>query len=160
MRKVDIIAVCVLVTACQGGASETMDTAATKAAIDDVSARISRGFQSGQLDSVATLLTDDHVSMPPNLPPTSGRAQWLAWTKAAFVGGQLSSTTTPDARVYGDTLTIERGHYVNSFTPGPTAPTTARAMSDTGKYVWIWRKTATGWQMALAIWNSNSTPKP
>ena len=159
MRIVHGVAVVVLAAACQGSAPRPPDPAATKADIDDASARISKSFASGQLDSVAAVLTDDHVSMPPNMPQTLGRAQWLAATKSAFVGGQLSSVTAPESRTYGDTLTIERGHYVNSFTPGPSSPASARAMSDTGKYVWIWRKTATGWQMALAIWNSNSAPK-
>ena len=159
MRIVHGIAVGMLAAACQGSAPRPSDTAATKADIDDASARISRGFASGQLDSVSALLTDDHVSMPPNLPQSSGRAQWLASTTSAFGGGQLSSVAAPESRTYGDTVTIERGHYVNSFTPGATSPLSARAMSDTGKYVWIWRKTATGWQLALAIWNSNSAPK-
>lgn len=159
MRSPTIIALCSLVAACQAGSPNPPDTAAIKGAIEAATARLERGFETGQLDSSAAVLTEDHYSMPPNTPPMSGRAQWLTWAKATLVGGQWTSATTPESRAYGDSLTIDRGRYVNTFTPAPNAPATLRPMSDTGKYVWIWRRTATGWQIAQAIWNSNATPK-
>jgi ketosteroid isomerase-like protein len=137
-----------------------MDTAAIDSALDAATARVSRGFETGQVDSVAALFTEDHFSMPPNQPAISGRSQWLAWSKAALVGGQWTSVATSESRLYGDSVTVDRGRYVNTFVPAPDAPKTRRAVSDTGKYVWIWRKTGEGWRLAAAIWNSNAAPTP
>lgn len=160
MRVARAVSVGFLLAACQAAAPKTIDTAATRAAIDASTARLSRGFETGQLDSSAVLLTEDHFSMPPNHPAIAGRSEWLAWAKASLVGGQWSSVTTPESRHYGDSLTVDRGRYVNTFVPAPDAPKTLRPVSDTGKYVWLWRKTSSGWQLAEAIWNSNAAPKP
>jgi hypothetical protein len=159
MRIVWLISACALLAACETKSSPSLDTSAIRAAMDSATARLDRGFASGQLDSSAAVLTDDHYSMPPNAPPTSGRENWLAWAKATLVGGQWTSAPTPESRVYGDSVTVERGRYVNTFTPAPNAPKTLRPISDTGKYVWIWRKTPAGWQVAQAIGNSNA-PRP
>lgn len=160
MRAAQAVSICLFVAACQPRSSSTMDTAATKAAIDTATARLSRGFETGQLDSSAAVLTEDHFSMPPNHSPISGRAQWLAWSKATLVGGQWTSVVAPEFRHYGDSLTVERGRYVNTFVPAANAPAAVRAISDTGKYVWLWRRTAGGWQLAEAIWNSNAAAQP
>ena len=160
MRIIRLISACTLLAACQTKSSRPLDTASIRAAMDTATARLDRGFASGQLDSSAAVLTDDHYSMPPNAPPMSGRANWLAWAKATLVGGQWTSAPAPESRIYGDSISIERGRYVNTFTPAPNAPKTLRPISDTGKYVWIWRKTPNGWQLAQAIWNSNASPKP
>ena len=160
MRILRLVSSCALLVACQIASSRPVDTASIRAAIDSATARLDRGFASGQLDSSAAVLTDDHYGMPPNAPPISGRGNWLAWAKATLVGGQWTSAPSPESRLYGDSVTIERGRYVNTFTPAPNAPSTLRPMSDTGKYVWIWRKTPNGWQLAAAIWNSNASPKP
>lgn len=160
MRIVSLISACVLLSACQERSSRPLDTASIQAEIDAATARLAHGIASGQLDSSATVLTDDHYSMPPNAPPLPSREQWLAWSKGALVGGQWSSVTTPESRLYGDSITVDRGRYVNTFTPAPGAPKTARAFSDTGKYVWIWKKTPSGWRVAQAIWNSNAPAQP
>jgi len=160
MRIVLLVSAFALLAACQPATPRLLDTAAIRAAMDTATARLDRGFASGQLDSSAAVLTDDHYSMPPNASPISGRANWLAWAKATLVGGQWTSAPTPESRIYGDSISIERGRYVNTFTPAPNAPKTLRPISDSGKYVWIWRKTPSGWQVAQAIWNSNAAPKP
>ena len=92
--------------------------------------------------------------MPPNAPPIVSRDQWLAWAKSALADAQVSSLGTPEQRIYGDSVTIERGRYVNTVTPKGSP-----AMADTGKYVWIWKRTASGWQLSQSIWNSNAAPK-
>ncbi len=160
MRRSGVVSLWFLFAGCQAGTPQPIDTAAVSAAIDDATARLSRGFETGQLDSSAAVLTEDHYSMPPNHPPISGRSQWLDWSRATLVGGQWTSATKPESRLYSDSLTIDRGRYVNTFVPAPGAPKTLQAISDTGKYVWLWRRTGNGWQLAEAIWNSNAAPKP
>jgi ketosteroid isomerase-like protein len=159
MRSVWLISGCALLAACQAGAPEPLDTAAIKTAIDAATAQLRRGFASGQLDSAAAVLTEDHYNMPPNAPPISGREQWLASTKAMLAGGQWTSETTPESRIYGDSVTVDRGRYLNTFTPSAGAPQALRPVSDTGKYVWVWRKTSSGWLLSQAIWNSNAPPR-
>ncbi len=160
MRMSRAVVLYFLLTGCQAGAPEPLDTVAIRTAIDDASSRLSRGFQTGQLDSSATVLTDDHYNMPPNYPAISGRSAWLESTRAMLVGGQWSSVTTPESRIYGDSLTVDRGRYINTFVPAPDAPKTLQPVTDTGKYLWIWRRTNNGWQLAEAMWNSNSAAKP
>ena len=159
MRTLWLTSAFVLLSACQAAAPKPVDTAPIKTALDAATAQLDRGFASGQIDSSAAVLTEDHHSMPPNVPPISGRTQWLAWAKATLVGGQWTSAPTPESRIYGDSVTVERGRYVNTFTPAPNAPKTLRPVIDSGKYIWIWRKTPGGWQIAEAIWNSNAAPK-
>ena len=158
MRKARAVLVCFLLAGCQAAPPKAVDSAEIRNAIDLATARLSRGFEMGQMDSAATVLTEDHFSMPPNGPAVAGRSAWLAWTKAMMVGGQWTSVTTPEARYYGDSLTVDRGRYVNIFVPA--AGSTVAAVSDTGKYVWLWKKTSSGWQLAEAIWNSNAAPRP
>ena len=160
MRFARPAAVSLLLAGCQAGASEAIDTSATKAAIEATTANFSRWIQAGQLDSAATILAEDTFNMPPNHAAIAGRAQWLAWAKSTLTGGTYSSAPVAESRHYGDSLTVERGRYVNTFVPAPTAPKTIRAVSDTGKYVWVWKRTPDGWQIAEAIWNSDAAPKP
>ncbi len=160
MRAGQAVCICLLVAACQPRPGNTVDAAAAKAAIDAATTRLSRGFETGQLDSSAAVLTEDHFSMPPNHPAIVGRSQWLAWATATLVGGKWTSVAAPESRHYGDSLTVERGRYVNTFVPAANAPPTVHAVSDTGKYVWLWRRTPSGWQLAEAIWNSDATAKP
>lgn len=160
MRMSLAVFVCLLLAACRASDPRPTDTAAIRAAIDDASARLSQGLRTGQLDASAAVLTDDHYNMPPNHPPISGRSAWLAATRAMLAGGHWSSVTTPESRMYGDSLTIDRGRYINTVVPASNAPGTLQPVSDTGKYVWLWRRTSRGWQLAEAIWNSNAALKP
>ena len=159
MRNARTVPLCLLLAACQSSPTP-IDPAETKTAIDLATARLSRGFETGQMDSAATVLTEDHFSMPPNGPAVAGRAAWLTWTKSMMVGGQWTSVTTPELRYYGDSLTVDRGRYVNTFVPAAGSPPAVLPVSDTGKYVWVWKKTSSGWQVAEAIWNSNAAPTP
>ena len=102
MRITACISACALLAACQNERSRSLDTTAIAAAMDSATARLDRGFATGQLDSSAAVLTDDHQSMPPNGPPLSGRANWLAWSKATLVGGQWTSAPTPESRIYAE----------------------------------------------------------
>ena len=159
MRRSLIPTLSLLLAGCQSGAPKAIDTIVTKAAIDATTANFSRWIQAGQLDSAATILAEDTFNMPPNHAAIAGRAQWLAWAKSTLTGGTFSSATVAESRHYGDSVTVERGRYVNTFVPAPTAPTMG-VVSDTGKYVWVWKRTPNGWQIAEAIWNSDAAPKP
>jgi ketosteroid isomerase-like protein len=139
-----------------------IDAAATQATIEAVAANFRRWNGAGMFDSAAAVLTEDHYSMPPNHPAISGRSNWLAWAESALAGGTLTDEPVAGSRRYTitDSLAIETGGYVLSFTPAQNAPPTVRAFSDTGKYLWQWRRIAGGWQLATAIWNSDLPPRP
>jgi hypothetical protein len=153
-----------LLAACQPAVTPVVsDSGATQAALEEAAANLRRWNSTGMFDSVATLLlTEDHHSMPPNHPPISGRSDWLAWVKSLVGQVTVTDELVPGTRHYtfADSLVIETGGFVHRFVPASNAPPTIQAFSDTGKYMWQWRRTSSGWRIAAAIWNSNLTPRP
>lgn len=155
-----------LVGACQS--AETPPQADARIASESEAVRLElaavrtnweRWTAAGSFDSSATLLTVDHVALPPNQPPISGRAQWLSWTRSAFANGTLSVINTTESVVADGALAVERGSFVLNFVPGPAAPAGTMASSDTGKFLWHWRKVDGKWLIAAAAWSSNQPAK-
>jgi ketosteroid isomerase-like protein len=149
-------------TAEQTAARMRAESDSALAAIRAIEARYSRYVAAGMADSAALIYTDDAVVMPPNQPAITGRAAiQAAW--AGIMGlGTWHLTATPTAIEANGPLAVERGTYVQEFTPGPNAPPGMAAMfPDTGKYVTIWKKVGDTWMGAWEITNSSrEAPAP
>ena len=128
--------------------------------IDSVMAHWDRWLAEAKVDSMAAVMAEDIVTMPPNQAPIVGRAAWLDVFRPQLTQGTWSSDNVTESVVASGALAVERGRYILTFTPGPGAAANVRAMSDTGKYLWHWQKVDGRWQVAVSAWNSNRSVQP
>ena len=127
------------------------------AAIRDANQAFVQAHLAGDWTAAVAVLTEDAVWMPPNQPAREGRAAIQEW---------LSPLTVTDFEVtpfemggHGD-FAYRRGRYSITL----TVEGMEGSVSDTGKYVQIWRKEPDGsWLIDQAIWNSDlplAAPEP
>jgi ketosteroid isomerase-like protein len=114
-----------------------------------------RWLASGDADSMAAMAAADVHVMPPNEPGFTGRDRWRQWIAPLLQAGRWNEEVTTGSLVASGSLAIQTGGYVLTFTPGPNAPAGLTALSDTGKFIWQWRREADRWLLARAIWNSD-----
>ncbi len=99
--------------------------------------------------AVAAFRTEDAVFMPPNEPVVAGRAAIQEWL-TPFTSTDFN--VTPVQTEGRDGLAYTRGVY--SLTV--TIEGTPEPITDTGKYVQIWREQPDGsWLIVVDIWNSD-----
>ena len=153
------------------GCQRAPDAAQREASIEDQSqqaraelgpimATWDRWVVEGEVDSMATALTEDTYTMPPNQSPIIGRAGWLSAYRPQLTQGKWSINSVTESVVAYGPIAVVRGSFVLSFTPPAGAPPSMRAMSDTGKFLWHWRKDNGQWKLAQAAWNSNRPVQP
>lgn len=131
-----------------------------RAELDAIMTTWERWVTEGKVDSMASVVAEDGYTLAPNQPPLVGRAAWLAVFRPQLTQGKWSIDNVTESVVAYGPLAVERGSFVLSFAPPPGAPSSMRAISDTGKYLWHWRKFDGRWQLAQAAWNSNRPAQP
>lgn len=110
--------------------------------IEVLNARMEGWYATGQIDSVAAVLSEDVWQLPPNMPPLVGRDSVRAfWTGLTSQGTVEFDLTTQDL-VTADSIAVERGSYTLRFVPGPQGQ--VPAFEDRGNYVVLWRREADG----------------
>ena len=152
-----------LLPACQASEKSGDNTAeATAAAAADagadeqaILAQVDRWLQlvkAKDAAGIAALYAEDGAVMPPNAPIGKGRAAiqqtWASMLQTpgfdlTFVPEQITVSSSGD-------MALDRGTY--KFTAAPNGT----AMTDTGKYVVVWRKIGNEWKAAADIFNSDS----
>jgi len=131
------------------------DVAALRTAIEAGSAKWMEAFNRGDAAGTAALYTDDAAVLAPNSEMIQGRPgiQDL-WSGAIQMGLKDVSLTTVDVGGSGETA-YEIGKYSLKI-----QPTGKQAMTDSGKYVVVWKRQNDGtWKLQADIWNS-SMPAP
>jgi uncharacterized protein (TIGR02246 family) len=134
---------------------EEWDVAAVRKAIEEGNAKWTEAYNRGDAAAVAALYTDEATVMPPNSEMVKGRQgiQGL-WNSFMTMGVKDVTLTTMDVGGGGNTA-YETGNYSLTIQPESQA-----AMTDSGKYVVVWKKQADGtWKLHVDIWNS-SMPLP
>jgi uncharacterized protein (TIGR02246 family) len=100
---------------------------------------------------IAALYADDGAVMPPNAPIGKGRTAiqqtWASMMQTpgfdlTFVPEQITVSSSGD-------MALDRGTYRLAISPN------GNAMTDTGKYVVVWRKIGSEWKAAADIFNSD-----
>lgn len=155
-RSLLLLSVTTLLAACQAGGNSTDDASAVDVAADE---QAIRGQVANWLDlikakdsaAISHLYTDDGAVMPPNGPIGKGHeAIEAAWAGMLAIPG-FDLNFVPDQIVVsasGD-MALDRGTYTLGLAPAGTA------MTDTGKYVVVWRKVDGEWKAAADIFNSD-----
>ena len=103
----------------------------------------------GDFEGYSQLFTEDVVIMAPNAPVMKGREAWLQF----FAGLTVTAFNSNLLEVDGcDDIACGRGTISITFeVEGVSEP-----VSDSGKWVAIWRKQPNGkWLIAVDIWNSD-----
>lgn len=151
-----------LLPACQP-AEKTGDKAGTENAAATVDAAADEQAIRGQVDrwhelmkakdaaAIAGLYTSDGAVMPPNAPiGKGGESIQKIWASLLETPG-FELRISPEQIVVsasGD-MAMDRGTYQLTVAPEGTA------MTDTGKYVVVWRKVGGEWKAAADIFNSD-----
>jgi uncharacterized protein (TIGR02246 family) len=151
-----------LLAACQAAdrnestAADAVTTATADVVAEEkaVRAQIERWLQlvkAKDAGAIAALYADDGMVMPPNAPSGKGAAAieqiWAGMMATPgfdliFVPDQIVISSSGD-------MALDRGTYRLSMAPG------GKPMTDTGKYVVVWRKMNGTWKAAADIFNSD-----
>jgi uncharacterized protein (TIGR02246 family) len=132
------------------------DPAEVRRAIEDANAKATAAMVKGDLSAVFdAAYANDAVLLMSNLPKAVGRdaiiAAWGTMTKQAAV--KSATFRTEDVLIGGD-LAVETGAYEMTLVPkkGPE-------VTDTGKYLTVWRKQPDGsWKVIRDAGNTNGPP--
>mgnify|MGYP001814464313 FL=1 len=116
------------------------------AEIPALSERWEAALGSGDLDGLAAIYTADARLMPPNAAIGQGGDAIRASFGPMIEAGLKVELKTIEAVAASD-LGYRTGTYSLVAPDG--------SVVDRGKYIEIWEKTATGWQMSNDIWNSD-----
>jgi ketosteroid isomerase-like protein len=106
-----------------------------------------------QAAGMASIVAEDVVTMPPNLPALEGKKALRVWWQAGFDAARSLFGFTPTGLVIAGEWAIDRFAWTMGTTPSSGGETTR----DNGDCLWIWRKNSDGsWLLARAIWNSDN----
>ena len=110
-------------------------------------------FNRGNTDTMAKLVTDDLITMPPNSPALIGKEASLLWWKNVFTGITYKNIAlTEEIVVAGDWAYVRNSVYWSVV--GATGKEAARGQA---KSIHIMKMQADGsWRLALDIWNSDN----
>jgi len=156
MRQVPIgVAVFALIALACGGAAGR-DAGADRRAVAAASARFQAAENAGDLEEMLVHFADDLVILGPNAPAVTG-AETVAAAMREFHGAFAVQVhySGEEIVVFGD-WAFDRGTYRFTLTPkSGGAP-----ISETGKYLWRYRRHPDGsWKQSRVMWNS-SDPRP
>jgi len=161
-----IFALLLPIAACQQqGAEEagtTEETLAVDAATVEQTIRASadqyeQAALAGDVEALASFYSDDAIMLPPGMPKSEGIDAVRAAYQQMYAAGNPTEASLDPATVVvsesGD-MAYDEGSFRFSG-PGPDGTT----MTDTGKYLAIWKPTADGtWKISVDIWNSDAMP--
>ena len=127
------------------------DTAADEHAIRQQVDRWLQLVKAKDAAGIAALYAEDGAVMPPNAPAGKGRAAiQQTWTAMMGTPG-FDLNIMPDQIIVSSSgdMALDRGTYKLAMAPG------GKAITDTGKYVVVWRKIGGEWKAAADIFNSD-----
>ena len=103
-------------------------------------------------DRMRVHMAEDVVMMAPNMPAVTGAANATQAMRQFFDAFDLQIQYASSEIVVAGEWAFDRGVYSQTLTPKHGGP----PLRETGKYVWLYRRTPEGsWKQARVIWNSN-----
>lgn len=149
-----------LMVACAPSAEETQLTEAAAAHEDEAAItalwdKYDAAVESGDVEAVLAIHTDDSVRMPPNEPTIIGKEGIRSWYQRTFDEATIElEISQEEIEVLGD-WAFERGTFAATFTPKEEG----EPANDNGKFVIMSQRQADGsWKRARAIWSSDNPP--
>jgi uncharacterized protein (TIGR02246 family) len=135
----------------EGNAAAAFDVGADEQAIRGQVDRWLQLVKAKDAAGIAALYTEDGAVMPPNGPIGKGHAAiQQTWASMMQTPG-FDLTFVPEQIVLSSSgdMALDRGRYKLAVAPKGTP------MTDTGKYVVVWRKMGGEWKAAADIFNSD-----
>ncbi len=122
-------------------------------AIKAVGAAYVKAALAGDAKGVAALYTDDAIEMPPNAPMIKGRTAIQQYYEMEFGSGTTMNSFT---LTHLDTYAMgDRGYDVGTYQQSVTPKGMTAALTATGKYTVILKRSKGTWQVAVAIYNTD-----
>ena len=122
-----------------------------KAEIEAANRAFMEAFKSGDAAGVAGAYTEGGRLLPPNAEMLAGKAAIQAvWQGAMDMGAKEAKLETVEVKPMGEGAAYEIGAYTLRLEPEG-----AEAMTDTGKYVVLWKREGDRWKLDVDIWNTN-----
>ena len=128
------------------------NVAEVRKAIEAANLKLGDNLVKGDNAAASMVYTEDATVCPPNAPPMQGRQSIKGYFDSfAQMGVKVTGATLTTVSVNGmGDMAYEIGNYIELFEMG------GKAMSDTGKYVSVWKKQADGsWKSQATAWNTN-----
>jgi ketosteroid isomerase-like protein len=158
------VLVAVILSACaqekpavlQQGAPAT-DVAAVRQAIEAGNAGLIAAMEKGDSVSAASFYDPEAMIMPHGMPASTGHGEIPKFFGEFLSTMKVSGMKLEVQNVVADgILAVETGRYVWTL-----APATGKAMTESGKYVVVWRKQSDGsWKLYRDIFNTDAPPQP
>jgi ketosteroid isomerase-like protein len=146
---------CALLMLLAAGCNTAPPAADTKAAEDAVraaDAAWSKAAAAQDAAAVGSYYADDATVLPPNAPLITGKdAAQKSWAAMLVPGNSVSWTTEKVSSSTSGDMAYTQGAYTATMAGADGKP-----MSDTGKYLCVWKKQADGtWKSVEDVWNSD-----
>lgn len=119
-------------------------------AIRAAHAAFREGMLAANYPGVAALYAENAVVLPPNAPLTRGRMEVERLLSGFPPIGEFTFSNEELTPLGGDAVMVTGRYTLLMMPPGSTI-----AVADTGKFVEVWQRADTGWQMHLDAWNSD-----
>ena len=143
----------------QGRVSTSADEQARlRGAVEASGARMTAAYNNGDIAGFVRAYSDDVWVFPPSAPAFQGRAAAVDFFQRSYDGGFRNFQVTTTGVDRQGNMAYETGTWTGQITPaGQTAP-----IREYGKYVQIWKRSASGeWRTHFVMWNSDTpTPSP
>ncbi|HUF52904.1 MAG TPA: DUF4440 domain-containing protein [Dehalococcoidia bacterium] len=122
---------------------------AVRSEIDETNAKFTKALREGDIATVASLYTTDGVLAAPNAPMVRGTAA----IKEMF-DGMVQQMGAPDLKL--ETQEVE--DLGETAWELGTYRMNAAGITDTGKYIVVWKRQDGAWKLHADIWNSDAPP--
>ena len=140
---------------------ETRNTESDSEAVTKLEEEWNEAFESGDVDALANMITDDFVAMPPNEPALVGKEAYLPWIRE-FLAGFEDENTNTESDVSADELVVDRDWaFVRATVSWATTPAAGGDPTAEGQvsYIHIMRREPDGsWKLARDLWNEDNPP--
>ena len=116
--------------------AQVRDSFVTALAADDV-------------DGLLAFLTEDGSAFPPHEPALIGLDANRAWHEERIAEFEAEISVSSDEVIGEGSIAFERFSYTLTLTPRAGGD----PIVDSGRCVWLWRKSEGSWKVARAMWN-------
>jgi uncharacterized protein (TIGR02246 family) len=126
--------------------------------LDDSNDKMSKAMVTGDYNTIASMYTDDAVSLQSYEPMWVGKDAILQGNKKDLTesGMKFSNASAKTMQVIG---TGDTRIEIGTFEITVTMPNMTTAMNDHGKYMNVWQKQSDGsWKLRADTWNSDINP--
>lgn len=150
-----LVCLVVALTACSPAQNDAPSLDADLAAIAEFNRRYVGAINDGDIATLSSLTTQEHIMLSPNRPPRVGKAENDAANGAAFERFDFDESWSPVETVVAGDWAYQRGTYTVISTPKAGGAT----RTSTGNFLRIYRRQPDGsWRMTRDMFNSDQAP--